>query len=92
MELKDKEQWVRMSCGNVGRTGNKEYRNVNCRVCAAVKENLKHILECREYLKLEKMDLRLAVKEVMKGQGNDPMFWKTILRGPTIDVVSVDRS
>ena len=27
------------------------------------------------------MDLRLAVEKVMRGEGNDPMFWTTILSG-----------
>ena len=28
------------------------------------------------------MDLNLAVEEVMRGEGNDPMFWTTIYSGP----------
>ena len=39
--------------------------NVNCRVYGALKKNLKHILDCRELKKVVKMDLRLAVEEVM---------------------------
>ena len=81
VKLKDKEPWARMRCGNIGRAGNKGYMNVNCRLCGAVKENLKHILDCREFKKVVKMDLRLAVEKVMRGEGNDPMFWTTILSG-----------
>ena len=51
VKLKDKEQWARMRCGNIGRAGNKGYMNVNCKLCGAVKENLKHILESREFKK-----------------------------------------
>ena len=57
--------------------------NVSCRLCEARKENLKHILYCREFKKVVKMNLRLAVEEVMRGEGNDPMFWITILSGPS---------
>ena len=82
VKLKDKEQWARMRCGNIGRAGNKGYMNVNCRLCGAMKENLKHILDCREFEKVVKMDLRLAVEEVMRREGKDPMLWTTILSGP----------
>ena len=74
VKLKDTEQWARMRCGNTGRAGNKVYMNVNCILCGAVKENFKHILDCREFKKVIKMDLKLVVKEVMRGEGNDPMF------------------
>ena len=49
VKLRDKEQWARMWCSNIGRAGNKGYMNVNCRLCGAVNENLKHILDCREF-------------------------------------------
>ena len=81
-KLKDKEQWSRMRCGNIGRAGNKGYMNVNYRLCGAVKGHLKHILDCREFEKVVKMDLKLAVEEVMRGEGNDPMSWRTIFSGP----------
>ena len=51
-----------------------------------MKENLKHILDCWECEKVVKMDLRLAVEEVMRGEDNpmegDPIFWITILSKP----------
>ena len=68
-----------MRCGNTGRAGNKVYMNVNCILCGAVKENFKHILDCREFKKVIKMDLKLVVKEVMRGEGNDPMFWSNVM-------------
>ena len=64
-----------MRCGDIGRAGNKGYKNLNSGLCGAVKANLKHILECPELKKVVKMDLRLAIEEVMRGEGNDPMFW-----------------
>ena len=70
MKLKDKEQWARTRCGNIERAGDKGYMNVNCRLCGAVKENLKHILDCREFKKVVKIDLKLAVEEVMRGEVN----------------------
>ena len=47
-----------------------------------MKENLEHILDCREFKEVVKTDLRLAVDEVMSREGNNPMFWTTILSGP----------
>ena len=82
VKLKDKEHSAGMRCGNIGRAGNKAYMNVNCRLCGTVKENLRHILDCREFQKVLKRDLKLAVEEVMRGEGNDPMFWITIFSGP----------
>ena len=39
-------------------------------ICNNMKENLKHILDCREFKKVVKMDLKLAVEEVMSGEGS----------------------
>ena len=63
-----------MRCADIGQAANKGYRNFNCELCGAVKENLKHILNCREFKKMVKVDLRFAVEEAMRGEGNYPMF------------------
>ena len=52
MKLKDEEQWARMRCGNITWAGNEGYRNINCRLCGAVTENLKHILDCQKFEKV----------------------------------------
>ena len=76
VKLKDKEQWTRMRCGNIGQAGNKGYMKVDCRLGGAGKENLKHISDCLELQKMVKTHLRLAVKEVMKVEGNE---WPNVL-------------
>ncbi|KAK9306259.1 hypothetical protein QLX08_002989 [Tetragonisca angustula] len=43
---KDKEQWARMQCGNIGRAGNKGFKEENCRLCGTGKENLDHAWSC----------------------------------------------
>ena len=65
-----------MRCDNIGRAGNKGYMNVNCRLCVERGRKTQSILvlDCREFKKVVKMDLRLAVEEVMRGEGNDSMF------------------
>ena len=68
VKLKDEEQWARMRCSNIGRAGNKGYMNVNCRLCGAVKENLKHTVG--NWKKVVKMDLRLLVEEVRREKDN----------------------
>lgn len=29
----EKEQWARLRCGNVGKAGNKGYKDTTCRIC-----------------------------------------------------------
>ena len=68
---------ARIKCGNQRRE-----RNFNWRLCEGEKENLEHILNCREFKKLVKAELSLALKEVIRDGGNDPIFCTTILKGP----------
>lgn len=43
----DKEQWTRLRCGNVGKSGNKGLGEIKCRVCGDGKEEIGHIWECK---------------------------------------------
>lgn len=51
-----------MRCGNVGKTGNKGYKNIKCRLCDEKDETLEHIISCE---KLEEF-LEDSVKEWRK--------------------------
>lgn len=42
----DKVMWARMRCGNIGRAGNKGYKDESCRLCGEGREDLEHILRC----------------------------------------------
>ncbi|XP_015115564.1 uncharacterized protein LOC107040136 [Diachasma alloeum] len=42
----DKVMWARLRCGNLGRAGNKGYKDMSCRLCGAAREDLEHILSC----------------------------------------------
>ena len=74
VELTNEERWARTRWGNIRWIGNKLYMNVNCKLCRGEKESLEHTLNCREFKKVLKEVLRLAVEEIMRGGGNDSMF------------------
>ncbi|XP_043475764.1 uncharacterized protein LOC122507221 [Leptopilina heterotoma] len=48
LSFKDKEQWARIRCGNVGRAGNKGFTDVSCRLCGSETENIEHIWVCKK--------------------------------------------
>lgn len=78
---RDKEQWARMRCGNIGRAGNKGFKEENCRLCKAGPENLEHAWSCVEMRRLTKEDLVKKVEsewDKIKEKGKNG--WIELLR------------
>lgn len=48
LSYKDKEHWARIRCGNVGRAGNKGFKDVSCRLCGSKTEAIEHIWVCKK--------------------------------------------
>ena len=38
-----KEEWARLSCSNIGKVGNKGYKDWSCRICGKEDESINHI-------------------------------------------------
>ncbi|CAG5082181.1 Protein of unknown function [Cotesia congregata] len=70
---KDKEQWARIRCGNIGRAYKKGYTEWTCRLCEENMETLTHLIKCKEIKKgvnekerkyLEKWDKLVEEEEI----------------------------
>ena len=47
IEYREKEQWARLRCENVGKAVNMGFQDVSCRLCGEDEENIEHIVACR---------------------------------------------
>ncbi|KOX74787.1 hypothetical protein WN51_00394 [Melipona quadrifasciata] len=78
----DKEQWAKMRCGNIGRAGNKGFKEEKCRLCNVGTENLEHAWTCVEMRKMTKKELVNKVEaEKNKVNKRGRNGWKWLLRG-----------
>lgn len=83
----DKMMWARMRCGNVGRAGNKGYRDVSCRLCGGEREDLEHILQCDGV----KEGTLKELWESWEGTGRDESTVELLRGGPIPELCKVVR-
>ena len=76
----DKEQWSRMRCGNVGRAGNKGYKDKQCRLCGQEDEELNHIRNCRKFKEIVNKELEEKINKLFGNKWTHGE-WNWVLRG-----------
>ena len=71
-----------MRCGNIGRAGNKGFKEENCRLCGTGKENLDHAWSCEGMRSTTKEELvRKVEAEWGKVKERGRNGWIELLRG-----------
>ncbi|KAK1120134.1 hypothetical protein K0M31_012858 [Melipona bicolor] len=80
IKWRDKEQWARMRCENIGRAGNKVFKKEKCRLCNGGTENLEHAWTCVEIRKMIKEELVNKVEaEINKVNERGRNGWKALV-------------
>lgn len=91
----DKTMWARMRCGNIGRAGNKGYKDTSCRLCGGEREDLEHILGCDKvstgklsewWRDWRRLDRNESIVEILKGNPISRLCklvreWEKLVRG-----------
>lgn len=75
---KDKVQWARMRCGNIGRAGNKGYVEESCRLCGQGKEKLEHISQCVKFQEIVDRKIKEEAEKLL-GDRDGTDEWNVVL-------------